>query len=57
MFRVEFRFSGNTLWSAMALPATLQAAQTIARGVGAAALSDETRVVEASPARRLDVRA
>ena len=57
MYRVEYRFAGHTVWRAAALPVTLQAAQTIARGVSAPALADEIRVVPSGTARTVDVRA
>jgi hypothetical protein len=56
MYRVEFRGNGQGVW-ATGLPATLQAAQTLARAVQTLRDPAQVRVVATQPAvRPLDLK-
>ena len=47
MFRVDYRFSGQGLWSTPALPVSLQVAIGQARAKGDSPFADEVRVAQA----------
>lgn len=47
MYRVEFRFTGEGMWSRGVLPMTQQGADHLAASLQSLGLADETRVVPA----------
>ncbi|WP_337186827.1 hypothetical protein [Phenylobacterium sp.] len=56
MVSVQLRNSGQGLWTALALPVTVQAAQTLAAAAKTLNLADQVRISPSAGAARLDIR-
>ena len=52
MVSVQLRNSGQGLWSALSLPTSVQAAQTLAAAARALNLADQVRIAPSSSAGR-----
>ncbi|MDZ4374411.1 MAG: hypothetical protein U1C74_23715 [Phenylobacterium sp.] len=57
MVSVQLRNSGQGLWTALTLPMTVQAAQTLAAAARTLNLADQVRIAPSSrPAGQLDIK-
>lgn len=56
MVSVQLRNSGQGLWTALLLPTSVQAAQTLAAAARTLNLADQVRIMPAAPPPRLDVK-
>lgn len=56
MVSVQVRNAGQAIWTAMTLPTSVQAAQTVAGAVRTLNLADQVRVQASAPAPGLNIR-
>ena len=56
MVSVELRNSGQGLWSALTLPTSVQAAQTLAAAARTLNLADQVRIAPSPPAAGVDLK-
>lgn len=56
MVSVQLRNSGQGLWSALSLPTSVQAAQTLAAAARTLNLADQVRIAPSPSAARIDLK-
>ena len=57
MVSVQLRNSGQGLWTALSLPTSVQAAQTLAAAARTLNLADQVRITpQQTPARQVDIK-